>query len=255
MDLKEYLVNGNFSRDELIEIFNDTIEQSKTKYLEETKELLRNTRLYDNLDKKHKENLVLGTYNIKFETNDTVTAIIEHKKKDATKKVCALNFADSTTPGGLVLYGEKTQEECLCRSSNLYCSLLLELNKENYYKYNEQFNDKGSNRIIYSPDTLFFKNVSLEEIEPVKCDIITSPAPIKGTATEDEIISRMICILLSAKENQVDTLIIGNWGCGVFGNDKIQFAGYWKKALSIVDIKEVIYAAPSGYEDIKNVFG
>ncbi|MBR2255757.1 MAG: DUF2263 domain-containing protein [Blautia sp.] len=37
--------------------------------------------------------------------------------------VLALNFANAYTPGGSVSEGVMAQEECLCRSSNLYAAL------------------------------------------------------------------------------------------------------------------------------------
>ena len=39
------------------------------------------------------------------------------------KKVCVLNFASATNPGGGVVTGSSAQEECLCRCTTLYSCL------------------------------------------------------------------------------------------------------------------------------------
>ena len=62
--------------------------------------------------------------NINIMHTDTVEAILNSNVKTA-----ALNFADAYTLGGLVLFGVKTQEKDLCRSSNLYESLTLPIIK------------------------------------------------------------------------------------------------------------------------------
>ena len=36
------------------------------------------------------------------------------------KKVCVLNFASATNPGGGVVNGSSAQEECICRCTTLY---------------------------------------------------------------------------------------------------------------------------------------
>ena len=244
------------TREELIEEFKDTLNKAKTVYEKETIESIKGAKSYDNLTKVYQDYLETNdkTTRIMFDTlPSTVNGIFKQREFNSNKRLGCLNFADSITPGGLVLQGATTQEECLCRSSNLYFTLLSDMNKYGYYKYNEQFNGKGSNRIIYSPDVLFYKDDKLKEHEPVKCDVITSPAPISYFSTHDLVVERMTNILLVAKENKIDTLILGNWGCGVFGNDKLLFAKYWKEALSKVHLNTVVFVTIDGYGDIKDV--
>ncbi|MDO5134105.1 MAG: TIGR02452 family protein, partial [Eubacteriales bacterium] len=49
-------------------------------------------------------------------------------------RVAVLNFANAYSPGGGVTRGAMAQEECLCRSSNLYEGLTLPYLLKNYYK-------------------------------------------------------------------------------------------------------------------------
>jgi uncharacterized protein (TIGR02452 family) len=42
------------------------------------------------------------------------------KYLESGKRICALNFASSVTPGGGVVWGAGAQEESLCRISTLY---------------------------------------------------------------------------------------------------------------------------------------
>ena len=98
-------------------------------------------------------------------------------------KVCVLNFASATHPGGGVKNGATAQEECLCRTSTLYeCLADIKLWK-NYYMSNREsggylYNDK----LIYTPNVVVFKTdtaspILLKENEWYKTDVITCAAP------------------------------------------------------------------------------
>ena len=165
-------------------------------------------------------------------SEDTVTSILECSKSE--KKIAALNFADPFMPGGLVWQGAGTQEECLCRSSTLYRSLL-PLNQD-FYTYN-MMKQSTTDRVIYSPDVLFFKDKDLNKVEPCYCDVITCAAPYKAEGfLDDAIMRRMRGILLTAILNDVDTLILGRWGCGAFGNDWDRFKDLWDTVISGYDL-------------------
>ena len=49
-----------------------------------------------------------------------------------------------------------------------------------------------------------------------------------------------------AKDNNVDTLILGAYGCGVFGQDAIEVAKIFKTWLPLYSFKKVIFAIPKG---------
>lgn len=195
---------------------------------------------------RHGCNVAVKTY------SDTVQEILESSKSEY---VAALNFADGYTPGGLVLYGASTQEEALCRSSNLYESLIVPECDDKYYKYNSDNAEfkygKCSDRLIYTRNVTFFRDSDLEWLhtDDIRvCDIITCPAPKSGSATDEEIKVRMSNIIKVAQENRVNKLILGCWGCGAFGNKWSDFFKMWMDTINELDPNLDIVFATRGKE-------
>lgn len=156
-------------------------------------------------------------------SENTVKSIFEEKGK-----VCVLNFADDWEPGGLVWEGIDTQEECLCRCSNLYLSLVE--HKKDYYA--------AAGGIIYSKDVVFFKDWEYKLVDPVRVDVITCAAPVAGSWKDERIVKKkMEAIVELAKINGCDVLILGRWGCGAFGNDWKLFRRLWGEVLGECLIK------------------
>lgn len=154
-------------------------------------------------------------------SGDTVETIF--RLSDTKKRIAALNFADAVDIGGMVWEGALTQEECLCRSSNLYLGLELAIefyDKNNYYT--------GGNKIVYNKEVKFFRDSELEWVkEPVSVDIISCAAPRYEVAKSVDVKRKMRGIIEVAKDNEVDILILGRWGCGAFGNDWNVFKKLW----------------------------
>ena len=209
------------NREFFIKEFIDTLKIKYTKKSIIYKENYNFTNYYKNL-------IIVWSEN-------TVSTIL---KISNNKHIAALNFADPYQPGGLVKYGVRTQEECLCQSSTLYRALNTKDNIKNFYEYNFK---KGhtTDRIIYSPKVLFFKDDKCNRIKNVKwCDIITCSAPFKEEElTSKEIQNRMKRIILSAFENNVNILILGKWGCGAFDNNWNIFKKLWENVLQEFNIK------------------
>ena len=160
----------------------------------------------------------------------------------AGRRVAALNFADALTPGGLVWEGETTQEEDLCRCSNLYPCISQDKVFDNYYGYNRSLeNDIYSDRLIYSSDVLFFKDETYWCLSiPVKCDVITCPAPVE--CNDINIFKQRIkSIIGAAYKAGVDRLILGKWGTGSFGNDPVLVATAFKEVLDEYKLFDVVY--------------
>ena len=98
-------------------------------------------------------------------------------------KVVVLNFANPEFPGGGVANGAMAQEECLCRSSNLYACISNENVFEEYYNYHRELkNSFYTDRLIYTKGVTVFKNDDtvpqlLPEDAWFDVDVITCAAP------------------------------------------------------------------------------
>ncbi|MGX6977835.1 TIGR02452 family protein [Vagococcus elongatus] len=167
-------------------------------------------------------------------------------------KTGVLNFASAIHPGGGFQSGAAAQEETLARCSFLYPELLKFTDE--YYKYNQEHINRHlySSRLIYSKDVLFIKNdIDGQElmVPPVLCDVVTLPAPNKSANIcndpkvtdgeyEEDLQRKIIKILRAFKENHCEILILGAFGCGVFGNEPFQVARLFQQALSAKEFQQ-----------------
>lgn len=160
------------------------------------------------------------------------------------KKVCVLNFASATNPGGGVVNGSSAQEECICRCTTLYpCLNKNDLWTSFYAPHRKAANLLYNNDCIYTPDVCVFKSDTnfpepLPRDEWWKVNILTCAAPnlrerpsnpmnphagykrAKVTPTELETLltSRIKRIFEIAVANKNEVLILGAFGCGAFRN-------------------------------------
>lgn len=223
---------------ENIKVFENTLCLCNTVYKNDTAEAMRNTEVIFNgasliKEKGNKEQ------NIRVVTAGSVSAI---EGVVAGRRVAALNFADALTPGGLVFEGVETQEEDLCRCSNLYPCISQDKVFDDYYGYNRSLeNDIYSDRLIYSSNVLFFKDETYWCLSiPVKCDVITCPAPVE--CNDINIFKQRIkSIIGAAYKAGVDRLILGKWGTGSFGNDPVLVATAFKEVLDEYKLFDVVY--------------
>jgi len=190
---------------------------------------------------------------------DTVSAIFKYGSDTTT----VLNFASFRHPGGGYISGAMAQEEALCTESFLY-NVLIEF-QESFYAENNSFrcNSMYKNRALYSPSVLFQK-----EQQQFSCNVLTCAAPnVSGADVNAEentcvLDSRIKFVLDIALVHDPDVLILGAFGCGVFGQDPAQVASIFKKYLTAADLpyhfKKVIFAIPdsrnSNFSVFKNIF-
>ena len=183
------------------------------------------------------------------------------------KKICVLNFASFTSPGGGFIHGAMAQEEALCHVTNLY-NILKEFKP--LYDKNKSLKNNGiyKNWAIYSPDVVFDKIYSVTHIEN-HIDVITCPAPNAnvffssfGLEEADRysniLYDRCKYVLDIAKENNVKVLCLGAFGCGVFGNNPYFVAECFKILLETknYDFDVVTFPIPGGnnLEAFKELF-
>ena len=160
------------------------------------------------------------------------------------KKVCVLNFASATNPGGGVVNGSSAQEECICRCTTLYpCLNNDELWTKFYKPHRKAANPLYNNDCIYTPNVCVFKSdINFPELLSRdrwwRVNILTCAAPnlrerpsnpmnphagykqAKLTPAELETLltSRIRRIFEVAVANGNEVLILGAFGCGAFRN-------------------------------------
>lgn len=171
---------------------------------------------------------------------DSAKSVFAHN----SGKTAVLNFASYKNPGGKFFEGSVAQEECLCHASNLY-NVLSECG--HYYDWNKKHNNKAlyTDRAIYLKDIVFIdESVCVYGTDPtvLKADVITCAAPnyyaagkyanVSNDENEEALAQRIKFVLDVAEDNGVETLILGAFGCGVFGQDAMVVAKYFKKYLN-----------------------
>lgn len=186
---------------------------------------------------------------------DTVSAIFKYKEG----KTAVLNFASYKHPGGMFLKGSSAQEESLCHHSTLFNVLK---RFALYYKWNSEHLNKAlyTNRAIVSPNILFF-NPSTNSNYRMCCDVITCAAPNKHAAqkyqrvTDEEntiaLGGRIAFVMDIANYLNVETLILGAYGCGVFGQDPYQVSMMFKQYIDNIScsFNKVVFAIPSSFRN------
>lgn len=160
------------------------------------------------------------------------------------KKVCVLNFASATNPGGGVTRGSSAQEECLCRCSTLYPCLNANLLWSGFYGPHRAAADPLYNDdCVYTPGVIVCKSDTasperMGQQDWYQVDVLTCAAPNlrsnpsnamnpnagdKPAEIDDEELfllhqMRIEKIFQVAAAKGADVLILGAFGCGAFCN-------------------------------------
>jgi uncharacterized protein (TIGR02452 family) len=181
-----------------------------------------------------------GDRSTHFEVNNETTLAAARRLVEAGRRPAALNFASANNPGGGFLTGARAQEESLVRSSDLYVCLS---GNPMYDFHRRQRDPLYSDYVLHSPDVPVFRTDEGDLLEkPYLCSFATSPAvnagavlqrdPTRRPAVRDAMRSRVAKVLAVAAAHGHDTLVLGAWGCGVFGNDPAEVAELFREALA-----------------------
>jgi uncharacterized protein (TIGR02452 family) len=213
-----------YKNQELIEVFEDTkkhVKDNDHDYVDTKSKLISNNGQGD-----------INVYDL-----DTVTALT---KIPTRLKSCVLNMASEKKAGGGVKNGAKAQEESLFRCSNLFDTV-----DQKYYPLSDD-------ELIYTNDAAFFKDKKYEYMREVFfCDVVTIAAiNLNKNSKYDDIKKEWVdgivdkeddyealmknkirFMLHNAIKNDVDVMILGAWGCGVFKNDPNEVARMFKEVL------------------------
>lgn len=191
------------------------------------------TKLFfsDIIEPKINKQVDIGVKNI-----DTVSSAVNLSKLGRT---CILNMASASKPGGGVAYGEQAQEECLFRCSNLW-----ETVTEDFYPLKDD-------ECLYTKNAVFFKDSNYNFMEPIVVDVVTiasinlnensyydedNECWVDGIVEKqdnyEEITKNKIRLMLSAAiNNDIENIVLGAWGCGVFKNDPDEIATMFHDVL------------------------
>ena len=169
-------------------------------------------------------------------TQEAARRLVEDEGQE---NLVALNFASARSPGGGFLRGAKAQEEDLARCSGLYPCLI---DQTAYYEANKtQRSLVYTDHLIYAPRIPWFRTHSYDLLDRYfTCSVITAPAPNAGEVLrrdpkagpniESALRHRAGLILALARAQGHRDLLLGAWGCGVFGNEPYTVAdafGAW----------------------------
>ena len=230
------------SRVSNVEIFNDTerIVQENKSLLDSVENTIKNQKHYPADCKMILEKCSEREARIIVSGKRTLEAASSYKGK----KVCIMNFASATNPGGGVERGANAQEEALCRISTLYfCLNTPEMREHFYLPHRKARNPLYNDDIIYSPEVCVIKKDNakaemLAEEDWYKVNVISCAAPNlrkvpsnamnPGSGDKAAEISvddlrklheqRIHRIFEVAAENGNEVLIAGAFGCGAFKN-------------------------------------
>ncbi len=187
------------------------------------------------------------------ESTVKVTTVQSILRNAENSRVIALNFANAMYPGGGYVLGGNAQEESLCRASLLYYTIRTQ---KRYYRKNRlHVLPDYTDVMIYSENVPVIRSDSGELLEkPMECSFITCPAVnrtfakfmMRGKRIDRIMRTRIKRIITLAVMKEPDVLILGAFGCGMFGNKREKVLPVFEEIINsyVPDSIKIIFAIP-----------
>ena len=180
----------------------------------------------------------------------------------AEGKVCVVDPAHFTRPGGGYMNGAWDIESQLCAESNLLP--ILEGMDKTFYAENRHYGRGGlnSDRAVYIEDVVFTIKGKMKHCDVLVISPVNRKMALENNRSEAEcdtdMRNRIISLMNIAAMNKADTLVLADFGCGYMGNDGKVVAGLFKEWLDEHpgQFETVIFAIAGGpaLDDFRDVF-
>lgn len=217
---------------------------------------LSETRAFDGIPAAPRD-AELAVPTISVVDEDTVAAVLARGRGIASAcDLTVLDFASFTQPGGGYDRGTMAQEQSLCAASFLYNVLS---QRRDWYAENRR---RNLNCHLYRNRALVVPRVRFErDGYHSYADVIVAAAPDARRAREeyrvgegplaDALAGRIRLVLAIADELGHERLVLGAFGCGVFGWDPAQVAEAFRVELArgMRVVREVVFAVPARRAD------
>lgn len=156
---------------------------------------------------------------------------------ESNKKITVLDHACYDKPAPMFPLGYSGVEESLCAHSDLYSILCNDM--RDYFRYNAKHKNNG----LYLDRGFYIENLDFTyNNQSLTVDVVGATAPNynygrryhKFNQQENSValFNRIDFLLSVAAKNKVDLLIVGPFGCSVYGQDITEVASIFKELLT-----------------------
>ena len=247
--------NRSDRRDNLASKAKRHVADVERRFASEIAASVASLRVYDSMPSPKVDEPCVPTVTVVDE--DSVSAVLSCGRGLASAcDLAVLDFASFVSPGGGYIRGAMAQEEALCGESTLYPALE---SQKAWYAENRRRNINCSlyrNRGLVVPRVRFDR----EKFHSY-ADVIVVAAPYARSAREEYRVSedamksamrdRIRFVLAIADDLGHKKLVLGAFGCGVFGWDAEVVAEMFREELAggTHTATEVVFAIPRGRRD------